>query len=254
MPYLLLPPPQSIVCVGIDLAGVPHRETGVAILRDGALDFLAAVSGDDEIMAVVAHAGAAAIVAINAPLTLPRGRCCLDDECPCRHDPGTRSRELERELLRMKVPILATALIKVLARRGFRLAATLRAVGYAPLEVYPFATLRLLGLPTTGKRTQLGRRRIHNALQPLIPGLDHPEASEHQLDAVVCALTAQLWRQGRTRTVGVADEGRMVIPDLAAIEAAAAREELIAAPPLRRVAKGGATYDLGEPPAPDTVE
>src|SRR5256885_2284597 len=76
--------------------------------------------------------------------------------------------------------------------------------GWEPLEVYPFATLRLLGLPTEGKRTELGRRRIHHALQELVPGLDHPAASEHQLDAVVCALTAHLANLGQTRTVGAA--------------------------------------------------
>ena len=123
----------------------------------------------------------------------------------------------------MRVPTLATALIKVLARRGHRLAQTLRQAGWEPLEVYPYATLRLLGLPTGGKRTQLGRLRIHHALQALVPGLDHPTASEHQLDAVVCAYTAQLWRQGRTRTVGAPDEGLMTIPDVAL------------APPLRSV-------------------
>ena len=250
MPYLLLPPPQPSICVGIDLAGLPHRETGVAVLRDGHLERLVTAGDDAEIMALAALAGPGGTVAINAPLTLPRGRCCLDDDCPCRHDPGTRSREIERELLRLRVPVLATALIKVLARRGIALAAALRAVGCAPLEVYPYATLRLLDLPAQGKRTQLGRRRIHHALQPLVPGLDHPDASEHQLDAVVCALTAQLWRTGRTRTVGVADEGMMVIP----LPDALTPDTLVpsAAPPPRRIAEPNATYtaDSAPPSAP----
>ncbi len=253
MPYLLLPPPQTLVCVGIDLAGLPQRETGVAILRDGVLEYLAAAGDDAAILAIVERAGPTATVAINAPLTLPRGRCCLDDDCPCRHDPGTRSRELERELLRLRVPILAMALIKVLARRGYILAAALRERNVAPLEVYPFATLRLLGLPTAGKRTQLGRRRIHNALQPLVPGLDHPEASEHQLDAVVCALTAQLWRQGKTRTVGVADEGLMVIPEITAV-AAVSNDGVDAGQPLRRVAEGRASYDANAPNGSEGIE
>ncbi len=122
----------------------------------------------------------------------------------------------------MRVPILARALIKVLARRGGTLALGLRLAGCEPLEVYPYATLRLLGLPTHGKRTELGRRRIHQALQPLVPGLDHPEATEHQLDAVVCALTVNLWRHGLATTVGAEDEGLMVIPDTAAIVSARA--------------------------------
>lgn len=239
MPYMLSHAAQPIVCIGIDLAGVPHHETGVAILRDGRLEHLSAAGDDEAILALVAAAGAAATVAINAPLSLPRGRCCLDDDCPCRHDPGTRSRAVERELLRMKVPVLATALIKVLARRGYALDAALRARGRESLEVYPYATLRLLDLPASGKRTQLGRRRIHNALQEHVPGLDHPDASEHQLDAVVCALTAHLWRLGRTRTVGEADEGLMVIPAEGALDALRREER----PPLRLVAEERAAYD-----------
>jgi uncharacterized protein len=228
----------STACVGIDLAGVERRETGVAVLRGGRLELLTSAGTDDEILALVASAGFGATVAINAPLTRPQGRCCLHDECPCRSDPGTRSREIERELGRMRIPTLATALIKVLARRGHRIAAALRVGGWEPLEVYPYATLRLLGLPTQGKRLPLGRRRIHHALQPLVPGLDHPDASEHQLDAVVCALTAQLWRDGRTRTVGAVDEGLMTIPDVAAVPLAGD----LPRPRARRAAEARAEY------------
>src|SRR3954470_11417142 len=124
-------------CVGIDLAGVEHRETGVAVLRDGRLELLAAAGADDEVLALAALAGPGGVVAINAPLTRPLGRCCLDDDCRCRTDPGTRSRRVERDLGRMRVPTLATALLKVLARRGEQIAAAVRALGYEPLEVYP---------------------------------------------------------------------------------------------------------------------
>lgn len=231
----------EVPCLGIDLAGVERRETGIALLAEGRLVLLSSVATDADILALAARAGPEAVIAINAPLSRPRGRCCLDDDCPCRHDPGTRSRQAERDLLHLRVPTLATALIKVLARRGIRLAAALRAAGWEPLEVYPYATLRLLDLPATGKRTLLGRRRIHRALQPLVPGLDHPEATEHQLDAVVCAYTAQLWREGRTQTVGAADEGLMVIP-------APPPALGSASPPARRVAETVAPYAMDDPP------
>lgn len=213
-------PRRPGICVGIDLAGVPHRETGIAILRGGRLDLLTSAGPDEEVLAFASRAGRWGTVAINAPLTRPLGRCCLDDDCRCRHDPGTRSRQLERELGRMGVPTLATALIKILARRGARIAAALVELGFEPIEVYPFATLRLLGLPAEGKKTPGGRRRIHRALKPLVPGLGHPKASEHQLDAVVCAFTALLWRLGRTRTVGLPEEGLMTIPGPDAIRSA----------------------------------
>ena len=231
-------PTPSGVSVGIDLAGVPWRETGIAVLREGRLDLLTSALDDGQILALATCMGHDACLAINAPLGRPRGRCCLDDACPCRHDPGTRSRECERELLHMGVPILATALIKILARRGYTLGAALRRAGWEPLEVYPYATLRLLGLPSRGKRTRLGRQRLHAALQPLIPGLDHPDASEHQLDAVVCAYTGRLWRQGLARAVGAADEGLMVIPNTAAIAAGGQEERGL----VSRVAEAQAPY------------
>lgn len=198
--------------MGIDLAGVEHQPTGVAILRDGRLELLATVSKDDEILRLASRATRRGTIAINAPLTRPLGRCCLDDDCLCRHDPGTRSRQFERELRRMGIPTLATALLKVLARRGREIALSLRFDGHWPLEVYPYASLRLLGLPCRGKKSREGRRQIHDGLRRLVPGLDHPSASEHELDAVVCALTAHLWRQGRTRDLGLPEEGVVTIP------------------------------------------
>ena len=50
-----------------------------------------------------------------------------------------------------------------------------------------------------------------------MPGLDRQHATEHQLDAIVCALTASLWLQGRARTIGLAEEGLMIIPDIEVI-------------------------------------
>lgn len=203
---------RPAICVGIDLAGVEHRETGAAVLRDGRLVRLVTLGSDIEVVRFILSYGRRATVAINAPLTRPRGRCCLEDDCLCRTDPGTRSRQLERDLGRMGVPTLATALIKVLARRGARVAMALRLAGIDPLEVYPFATLRLLGLPWERKKTRDGRARIHDALRHYVPGLKHPQATEHEIDAVVCALTARFWREGRTRLVGDPEEGLMVVP------------------------------------------
>jgi predicted nuclease with RNAse H fold len=198
--------------VGIDLAGVPRRPTGIAVLRGGRLVRMGLASTDAEILAAAAAAGRRPAVAINAPLSWPLGRCCLDDDCPCRHDPGTRSRAFERTLARAGVPALATGLIKVLAWRGLRLAAALRESGIEPMEAYPFATLRILGLPWRGKRTPEGRRAIRRGLAGLVAGRIPATAGEHELDALACALTAHLARTRRARTVGDPAEGLLVVP------------------------------------------
>jgi uncharacterized protein len=235
----LLPAPP---CLGVDLAGLPTNPTGVAVLDAGRLVTLRSAGSDAEIVGLARALGMRTVVAVNAPLTLPRGRCCLDDACRCRHDPGTRSRAIERQLARERVPILATALIKVLARRGIVLGATLRGAGFTVVEAYPYATLRLLGLPSRGKRSREGRRLIQEALAPLVPGLDHPDATEHELDAVVCALTADLWLRGGCRLVGDPGEGQMVVP-LAerATQPEASRERAV----VRRAAEAPAGYAAG---------
>jgi predicted nuclease with RNAse H fold len=210
-PVLLCLPP-SPPCLGIDLAGLPSNPSGVAVLIDGSLTLLRSACTDAELVAQARACGPATIVAINAPLGLPSGRCCLDDACPCRYDPGTRSRTVERLLARERIPTLATALLKVLARRGIALAARLRAERFCVIEAYPYATLRMLNLPATGKRSRAGRATMLAALAPLVPGLAHPDATEHEVDAVVCALTADLWLRLRCRELGDPLEGTMIVP------------------------------------------
>ncbi len=147
------------LCVGIDLAGVEHRPLGVAILHGRRLVVLERALGDEEVLGWVGAVGPRGKLAINGSLTRPCGRCCLDDDCRCRVDPGMRNRSSERELVR-RGPILATNLVKVPARRDERIADLLWGRGQSPLEVYPHATLRMLGLPCAGKQTVAGRWRI----------------------------------------------------------------------------------------------
>ena len=114
----------------------------------------------------------------------------------------------------MGIPTLATALIKVLARRGERIAAALAELGYQPLEVYPFATLRLLGLPWRGKKTPGGPPPHPPRPEAAGPRAQPPQGLGAPARLGRLRLTALLWRQGRTRTVGRPEEGLMVIPDV----------------------------------------
>ena len=152
-------------------------------------------------------------VAINAPLTRPRGRCCLDDDCPCRHDPGTRAGNWSGTSGIWASPYGAPPSSRCSPGGGARLAAALRCAGGEPMEVYPYATFRLLGLPTDGKRRGRAGGMIHDALQPLVARAHPPEGLGASARRGRLRHTANLWREGRTRTVGVPDEGLMVIPD-----------------------------------------
>jgi hypothetical protein len=106
------------------------------------------------------------------------GRYCLEDGCRWRYEPGVRSRRLERQLRSLAVPVLATALIKILAGRGLRLVA-FRAAGCWRCTRSPHRAL--LGLPGKGKRIATGA-----ATSTRRPGRWCRGSSEHEPDAVVC--------------------------------------------------------------------
>ena len=68
-----------------------------------------------------------------------------------------------------------------------------------------------------------------------------PATHTHERAPVVCALTAQLWREGWARTVGAEDEGLVIIPDVAAAAADRAR------PAVRRAAEEREPYRVDDP-------
>src|SRR5690606_24326692 len=61
--------------LGLDLAGSPRRPTGFCVLRGRRVQ-VGHVFSEEDILALIA-AAAPQLVAIDAPLALPAGRCCL---------------------------------------------------------------------------------------------------------------------------------------------------------------------------------
>ncbi|MFO0891582.1 MAG: hypothetical protein U0790_20865 [Isosphaeraceae bacterium] len=146
------------------------------------------------IIGLARRAGRQGTVAINAPLT-SSGRCCLDDDC-CR---CRTVRHPQPPSSSATWPAWASPRWRRPSSRSWpgdeRIAEALHAVaGHEPLEVYPFATLRLLGLPWRRQEDPVrpGRRKIHRAAQATGTGLNHPRASEHQRRGL--CTTALLWR------------------------------------------------------------
>ena len=64
------------------------------------------------------------LIVIDAPLSLPKGRCCLEKECKCAI--GGHFRQSEREI-RLYGPVLPLTFrgMKMLTMRGVNLASTL---------------------------------------------------------------------------------------------------------------------------------
>ncbi len=168
--------------IGIDLAALPKNPTGVCLF-DGDRFVPQTLYGDGDILGYVRGLRPCA-VAIDAPLTLPRGRCCWDDAC-C----GPRKiRECDRALIRRGHRVFPPgfSFMKQLTLRGKGLKAQLG--NCEVIEVHPRTSMRILGP------------------RPF------PEArTEHERDACAAALTAFLYASGKCEVLGD-DEGTIVIP------------------------------------------
>jgi uncharacterized protein len=197
------------VCIlGLDLAGSPRRPTGFCVLR-GRRVTVGHLFGDEDIFAMVDTA-APRLIAIDAPLALPAGRCCLLNTCACAGT--THFRVSDHELRRLGIRFFPMTLgpMRQLTERGMRLKAALEDRGLTVIETYPGAAQDIWGIPrqrdVAGLRHGLSRFRLQ--------GLQRSEPSPHVLDAVTCALVGQLYLSGTASSLGSPDEALMILPPL----------------------------------------
>jgi hypothetical protein len=96
--------------------------------------------------------------------------------------------------------------------RGIALRERLEREGYEVVEVYPGMSQDVMGIPR--KRSGLDglRRGLKRAG---VRGLPRRRISHDELDAVTCALTAQLYLEGHTEAMGPGLPVPLVLPDRA---------------------------------------
>lgn len=166
--------------VGVDLAGSEKRPTGIAFLDQTVQTCL--LFTDEEILSVCEGAE---LVAIDAPLSLPK---------------KGGLRKGDRRLIEMGFRVFPPLFsgMRLLTRRGMRLAAKLRRKTEV-IEIHPRTSGLILF--ETDKKTELLKK-----LRKIWP-LRNP--SEHEIDAVLAALTGKLYLEGKTRKVG-----NIVIPQI----------------------------------------
>ncbi len=194
--------------VGVDLAARPWRPTGVAILVDGKI-YTCLLLGDEEIVGFLSH-HRPDLVAVDAPLSLPAGRCCLQPDCACRRF-GV-ARRCDRELVRLGFRVFWTALPSMveLTRRGVALAQRLQADGFRVIEVFPGAAQKRLGLPRKqDSRPELTRRLVRDWGLILPPDR---QPTHDELDAATAAVVGLLYLQGLAEAVGDPAEGQIILP------------------------------------------
>jgi predicted nuclease with RNAse H fold len=89
----------------------------------------------------------------------------------------------------------------------------LERAGKKVIEVYPYASkVALLGRPPAKKTTAAGRQWLQSGLSRWVHGLATDRLLSHdELDAVVAAYTAILWRHGQACALGGEEDGVIVV-------------------------------------------
>ncbi|OYT54323.1 MAG: hypothetical protein B6U77_02865 [Candidatus Hecatellales archaeon ex4484_218] len=195
---------------GVDLAGSPTRPTGFCILDMGLYAKTKLLYKDEEIVNEIL-AVKPTIVSIDAPLALPRGRCCLKDDCQCRK--AGHLRECDKVLLKLKIKFFPLTLgpMRKLTLRGINLTKILSQKGFKVIESFPNSIKIILGFP--GKKEGLEKLRKALIDYGIKGDINKKKITEHELDAILSALVGKLYLEGKAVEIGDPDEALMVIPN-----------------------------------------
>jgi predicted nuclease with RNAse H fold len=188
--------------VGLDLAGVETRPTGFCVLRVLRAE-TSLVYTDEEIIDRTEEAGPR-VVAVDAPLSLPKGRRLIEERTT------NHLRECDKELLKRGIRFFPITLgpMRKLTSRGIGLREILERKRFHVIEVYPGGAQDVLGIP----RKQSGIRSLKEGLEKFkIKGLTD-KMSHHELDAVTCALVGKLFLEGKAITYGTPEQA-IIMPE-----------------------------------------
>ena len=183
--------------IGLDLAGVESRPSGFCIL-EGMKSETELLYSDKEIIQKIEEVNPE-IIAIDAPLSLPKGRKSIEERT------NVHLRGCDRELLRRGIKFFPITLgpMRALTKRGIKLKKLLEKKGFKTIEVYPGGAQDVLKIP----RKQRGLDKLREGLEKLgIKGLNK-KMTDHELDAVTCAIVGKLFLEGKAEILGDPEEG-----------------------------------------------
>ena len=192
--------------VGIDLAGSERRPTGICVLA-GPEASVWVVHTDREILEAVEEN--TQVVAVDAPLSLPRGRCCLRDDCPCAGRAHFRACDLELRRMKIKFFPITLGPMRQLTQRGLALKEKFERRELRVFETYPGAAQDIWGIPRQKDPQGLKKGLKRFKLQG---NWSRPGVTKDELDALTCALVARENLRRNTIIIGDPEEGLMILP------------------------------------------
>ncbi|MBL7074221.1 DUF429 domain-containing protein [candidate division KSB1 bacterium] len=197
---------SSFKVIGLDLAGVETRPTGFCLLEDHQVK-TSLLGTDREILDTIDEG--AGVISIDAPLSLPAGRCCLRDTCSCAGENHFRQCDLELRRMRIKFFPITLGPMRKLTERGLRLKQGLNERGFDVIETFPGAAQDLWGIPRQKNPEGLreGLRKFG-----LTGDIENEDLSCHELDAITCALVGDDYLKNRFIGIGDEGEGLIILP------------------------------------------
>ncbi|MEA2032233.1 MAG: DUF429 domain-containing protein [Euryarchaeota archaeon] len=172
----------SIKVMGIDLAGLEKNITGICVLVPNHEPILYSVRRNEEIIQKIEEEEPA-VVAIDAPLSF--------------YGKPFRDCDLEMRKYCSILPLTFKGM-KQLTERGIKLAKIAKEKNIGVIEVYPHATKIALHEKEGGE--ELLKELVERA----------PVKNEHEHDAILCAITAKFYYEGRYRAFG--KEDKIIVP------------------------------------------
>ncbi|MGC8812129.1 MAG: DUF429 domain-containing protein [Candidatus Aenigmatarchaeota archaeon] len=190
--------------VGIDLAGSEKRETGFCVLDEKLKAETYVLFKDEEIIKEVERVKPK-VISIDAPLALPKGRPSLSK----KYKNYPHLRECDRELLRMRIRFFPITLgpMRKLTKRGIKLKKIFEEKGFEVIETFPGAAQDLLKIPRRKEKEKLRKGLIKLGIKGI-----KEEISEHELDAITCALVGKFYLEKNYLAIGDKKEVLMILP------------------------------------------
>jgi predicted nuclease with RNAse H fold len=188
--------------VGIDLAGSGMRDTGYCFMERRGIR-VETLHGDEEILSGLI-ADRPEIVAVDAPLSLPKGRRSIDE----RDSHHFRQCDLALRGLGIRFFPITLGPMRMLTKRGMALEKKILEIlpKARVIEVYPGAAYDILGVE---RRDKKAIRSLFRKCGIVLPGRT---LSQDELDGICCALTGRLYLEGAAEAIGDKSEGTIVIP------------------------------------------
>lgn len=221
---------MSVSILGIDLAAKTENQTGIAFICNRRIFLKTLYSNEDIINEVVRCKPS--VVAIDAPLSLPQGRCCLEKDCSC--SVGGHFRRSDREMRKFGgVLPLTFPGMKTLTFRGIEIKELINNLGENSDNLAGDSNNSKNNRCEINKNDYIDLIETHPRTSQRVFGFSNAveeffslvceffqfnkyldDASPHEIDGLFAALSGLFYSQGKYLEVGNPEEGSIIVPRL----------------------------------------